>query len=62
MNIGQEQMAETSRKPGREYAAPRLTSYGSLADLTRGGSFVGNDGNTMCTGSANASGDKPCIS
>jgi hypothetical protein len=52
MSTDQEQIAETTRKLGRDYAAPRLISYGSLADLTRGGAFVGNDGNTKCTGDA----------
>ena len=52
MSIDQEQIAETTRKGGREYAAPRLISYGSLADLTRGGAYIGNDGNTKCTGNA----------
>jgi hypothetical protein len=36
----------------REYTAPTLANYGSLANLTRGGSFVGNDGNTQCVGNA----------
>lgn len=52
MSIDREPTAETIRKPRRDYAAPRLISYGSLADLTLGGAFVGNDGNTKCTGNA----------
>jgi hypothetical protein len=59
MSNNLDQTAEAVRKPGREYAAPRLISYGSLADLTQGGSYIGNDGNTSCTGDANA-GDPAC--
>ena len=41
--------ATAAKKP---YAPPRLVDYGNLSQLTRGGSFVGNDGNTKCTGNA----------
>jgi hypothetical protein len=57
MSIDQGRL-ETTRKSRREYAAPRLINYGSLADLTLSGAFVGNDGNTKCTG--NAGGNPQC--
>lgn len=34
----------------REYSTPKLTDYGSLSRLTMGGTELGNDGNTKCTG------------
>lgn len=52
MNQGTEQFGEPIEQTRKAYQPPRLTDYGSLADLTRGGSFVGNDGNTKCTGNA----------
>ena len=39
-----------ARKP---YAPPKLSSYGSVSAVTRGGVFIGNEGNTMCVGNAN---------
>lgn len=38
--------------PERPYVRPTLVRYGRLSDLTQGGSFVGNDGNTSCVGNA----------
>jgi hypothetical protein len=42
-------------KSRRKYSPPRLTNYGSISELTMGGSNIGNDGNTLCNGNANPS-------
>jgi len=44
----------------KAYATPALARYGSLTDLTLGGGFIGNDGNTKCTGQSDT-GDPSCI-
>jgi hypothetical protein len=43
------------------YGAPRLLRFGSLKERTQAGDFFGNDGNTECTGNADAA-KEPCIS
>ena len=43
----------------KRYAAPRLTDYGNVAELTMSGEFGGNDGNANCTG--NAGGNPDCV-
>lgn len=53
--------SESPVEKKRAYRAPSLMRYGSLADLTQAGTFFGNDGNTECTGNANAAG-QPCVS
>lgn len=40
-------------KSRRKYAAPKLTNYGSISELTMAGRDIGNDGNTECVGNAN---------
>jgi len=37
----------------KEYSPPTLTDYGSISKNTKGGIFVGNEGNTMCNGNSN---------
>jgi len=45
-------LASTGTTAKRDYSTPCLREYGNVAELTQGGSFVGNDGNTKCTGNA----------
>jgi hypothetical protein len=59
MTIEKGQSEHVGKAPLKTYSAPILTCYGGLADLTRGGTFLGNDGNTNCTGQASA-GDPGC--
>ena len=44
-----------------KYSAPQLRNYGALTELTQGGTFLGNDGNTECTGNSNSA-ENPCDS
>jgi hypothetical protein len=44
-----------------EYSTPQLKNYGALTDLTQSGKFLGNDGNTTCTGNSNSA-ESPCDS
>jgi hypothetical protein len=55
MKRGTERFDKTAKESKRSYSAPRLTDHGSLSKLTLGGSNLGNDGNTKCTGNANPS-------
>jgi hypothetical protein len=46
----------------KAYRAPVLINHGSIADVTRQQTdklYFGNDGNTQCTGDANAA-PRPC--
>ena len=52
MIIDKERLEKVSDLPKRAYSAPKLTNYGSVSRLTQAGSFLGNDGNTKCTGNA----------
>jgi hypothetical protein len=54
------QLEQVGETPLQAYTAPILTCYGSLSDLTRGGTFVGNDGNTNCTGQASTADPEDC--
>jgi len=52
--------SDTQRKA--PYATPRLFEYGSIVDVTQQRTdklYFGNDGNTQCTGDANAA-PRPC--
>jgi hypothetical protein len=44
-----------------EYSTPQLKNYGALTELTQGGTLLGNDGNTECTGNSNSA-ENPCAS
>ena len=44
-----------------EYSTPELKNYGALTELTQGGTFLGNDGNTKCTGNSDSA-ESPCDS
>jgi len=48
----QERLSNKVEKSRKAYRTPELREYGNVATLTQGGSFVGNDGNTKCTGNA----------
>ena len=47
-----ERLGNKSEKSKKAYRMPELREYGNVAELTQGGSFVGNDGNTKCSGNA----------
>lgn len=49
MTIDERRLVTNHEKSRKEYFQPTLTDYGSIAELTRGENFVGNDGNTKCT-------------
>jgi hypothetical protein len=44
-----------------DYRTPSLKNYGALAELTQGGTELGNDGNTECTGNSDSA-TSPCTS
>jgi len=41
----------TRIKPKKKYSPATLTAYGSIADMTQNGSFLGNEGLGSCNGS-----------
>jgi hypothetical protein len=52
------QSVQVIEKQKKSYSVPTLSNYGSVAQLTMSGAFVGNDGNTKCNG--NAGGNPEC--
>ena len=61
MEIEAKKQSEQACKEKLPYSTPEFICYGSLTELTQGGDFFGNDGNTQCTGNADAA-QQPCIS
>jgi len=41
----------------KDYLRPVLTNYGTIAEMTQGGIYNGNEGNSNCVG--NAGGNNP---
>lgn len=54
-----EKKAVNTSKVKLPYRASALKNYGSLVELTKGGTLFGNDGNNNCTGNSNAA-EEPC--
>jgi hypothetical protein len=52
MRITTRQNESTKTKPKKKYSPATLTAYGSINDMTRGGTALGNEGQGDCEGSA----------
>ena len=50
----------TKLKPKKKYSPATLTAYVSIADMTRSGSYVGNEGEGSCTGGAQQGSQQQC--
>jgi hypothetical protein len=48
MSDRNQDLEEPTGPPKRAYAPPRLVDYGSVLKLTRGGGFLGSDGQSEC--------------
>ena len=53
MNDQADLKARSTTQSKKAYCQPKLSNYGSVSRVTRGGMFIGNDGNTNCVGNAN---------
>jgi hypothetical protein len=59
MKTAETKQPEPAADGKSKYSTPQLTDYGALTELTQGGTLLGNDGNTECTGNSNSA-ENPC--
>ena len=52
MRTTDKQSQKTETAPKKKYSPATLTAYGSITEMTRAGTFLGNEGEGNCQGNA----------